>query len=52
MKKYWIDYSVSICIEAENAGDAKRRFWDGAYDTAKKEYIELDFIEEDSENVD
>lgn len=52
MKKYWIDYSASICIEAENEEDARGRFWNGAYDTAKKVCVDLDVIEEVSENVD
>ena len=27
MKKFWIDYSTSMCIEAETADDALQQFW-------------------------
>lgn len=28
MKEFWIDFSGYVTIEAENADEAERRFWD------------------------
>lgn len=27
--KYWIDFSGYVCVEAESAEDAERKFWQG-----------------------
>lgn len=27
MAKYWIDFSGYLCVEAEDEGDAEKKFW-------------------------
>jgi len=48
MKKFWIDYSTSVGIYAENKEDALERFWDGDYEEFGCAEIQVDgVVEED-----
>ena len=48
MNRYWIDYSTSVCIEAENADEAERLFWEGDHSVEVGcGPISIDSIEED-----
>jgi hypothetical protein len=31
MKEYWIDFSGYVTVEAENANEAERKFWDAVH---------------------
>jgi len=42
MKTFWVDYSASIKVNAENADEAERL----AYEMIIGEYVEVDTIEE------
>ena len=49
MKKFWIDYSASIVIEAEDEDAAREIFYNGEVDFNKLEFVEIDGVEEDKE---
>lgn len=53
MKKYWIDFTASVLIEAEDSMDAQENFWDWVDgDLAPSsvqyglEHVQVDTIEE------
>lgn len=48
-KKYWVDYSSSVLIEAETAEEAEKLFWGGSDVLACSE-ISIDGIEEEDED--
>lgn len=50
MSRFWIDYSTSVCIEAETAEDALRQFWnDDKSNEVGSAEIQVDCVEEESE---
>ena len=49
MKKFWIDYSASVVIEAEDEDEAREKFYNSEVDFNKIEFAEIDDINEDKE---
>lgn len=50
MAKFWIDYSESVLIEAENKEEAETLFWSGNYKALKHSDTEIDWIGEEEED--
>lgn len=48
-KKYWIDYSTSVLIEAETAEEAEKLFWNGNFEPLGYAEIGIDGIEEEED---
>ncbi len=50
MARFWIDYSTSVCIEAETKEEALKQFWAGdrSNEVGCGE-IEVDCVEEEKE---
>lgn len=50
MKKYWIDFSGYLCVEAENEDEAERLFWAEFVKDVKEPFFDdvwdIDGIEE------
>lgn len=46
MKKYIIDFSASMLIEAENAEQAQEKFWQNTLISPNLDYIEIGLVEE------
>lgn len=47
MSKFWIDYSTSVCIEAETAEEAVEQFWAGdESNVVACAEIQIDSVEE------
>ena len=49
MARFWIDYSTSVLIEAENADEAEKLFWNGDYEALGCAEISIDGIEEEED---
>ena len=49
MKRYWIDYSTSVGIFAENKEDAIKRFWENNYEEFGCSDIRIDGVEEEND---
>ena len=50
MARFWIDYSTSVCIEAETKEEALNQFWTGdKSNEVGYTDIEVDCVEEESE---
>lgn len=53
MGKFWIDYSCSILVEAENVEEAKKKFWNSCSDdeiAISFGVIKIDGIEEEEDD--
>lgn len=49
MKRYWIDYSTSVGIFAENEEDAIKRFWEDNYEEFGSGEIQIDCVEKEDD---